>query len=151
MQSVVVIVIIMDYLNGFIWLRDTAALYPILRIVGTVMVVTAGVWAAFQQDARRLFGYVVIIENGFALVSIGLRSALAFKSLYYQFIPHMTALAVFALSLAVMMKELPDTEYKDLKGLLKAKTICGWRHARLALFAHGVAGFGFLPIADGTI
>jgi len=121
MQSVVVIVIIMDYLNGFIWLRDTAALYPILRIVGTVMVVTAGVWAAFQQDARRLFGYVVIIENGFALVSIGLRSALAFKSLYYQFIPHMTALAVFALSLAVMMKELPDTEYKDLKGLLKRK------------------------------
>jgi len=49
------------------------------------------------------------------------------------------------------MKELPDTEYKDLKGLLKRKPFAAGANARLALFAHGVAGFGFLPIADGTI
>ena len=121
MQSLGIVVIIIDYLNGFIWLRDSVALYSILRAVGTVMVVTGGVWAAFQQDARRLFGYIVIIENGIALVAISLQDGSALKSLYYSFIPHVLALAIFALSLSVMMKEYPDTQYETLKGVLKRK------------------------------
>lgn len=121
MQSLGIVVLIIDYLNGFIWLRDTAALYPILRSVGTVMVVTGGVWAAFQQDARRLFGYVVIVENGLALIAISLKSGAALRSLYFSFIPHLVALAIFALSLSIIMKEYPDTDYKTLKGLLKRK------------------------------
>ncbi len=121
MQSLGIVVIIIDYMNGFIWLRDTAALYPILRTVGVVMVVTGGVWAAFQQDARRLFGYVVIIENGLALVAVSMQNGAALSSLYYSFIPHLLALAIFALSLSVMMKDYPDTQYKSLKGALKSK------------------------------
>jgi len=87
MQSVVYIVIVIDYLNGFIWLRDTEALYPILRTVGAVMVATGGIWSAFQQDVRRLFGYIVIIVNGFALIGIGMHTASGLLTLYYKFLP----------------------------------------------------------------
>jgi formate hydrogenlyase subunit 3/multisubunit Na+/H+ antiporter MnhD subunit len=121
MQSVVYIVIVIDYLNGFIWLRDTEALYPILRTVGAVMVATGGIWAAFQQDVRRLFGYIVIIVNGFALIGIGMHTASGLLTLYYKFLPQMVAMGIFALSLSIMMRNDQDSEFSRFTGAFKQK------------------------------
>lgn len=145
MQSVVFIVIIIDYLNGFIWLRDNAALYPILRTIGTFVVATGGILAAFQQDVRRLFGYIVIMVNGFALAIIGLNTGAALSVLYYKFLPQVVALAIFALSLSIIMKEYPDTSFQNLKGALKKKPFTSGAMMIAILSLAGLPVFASFP------
>ena len=123
MQSVVFIVIVIDYLNGFIWLRDNTILYPILRTVGVIMVATGGIWSAFQQDVRRLYGYVVIMLNGFALISIGLKSSAGLLAVYDVFLPQIVALAIFALSLTILLKDSDVVEPEFIQGVFKRKPV----------------------------
>lgn len=145
MQSVVFIVIIIDYLNGFIWLKDNTALYPILRTIGTFVVAAGGILAAFQQDARRLFGYLVIMVNGFALIVIGLNTAGVLNALYYKFLPQVVGLAIFALSLSIILKEYPDTDFIYLKGALKKNPFAIGAMMISILSLGGLPGFASFP------
>ncbi len=140
-QPLVILILMVDYLNGFVWLRDTAVLYAVLRTVGTVMVVTGGIWAAFQLDLRKLFGYIIIIENGFALVSIGLKSDPALTLLYTSFIPRLAALAVLALALALIVQRGPELEYSQLKGYGRQYPVTT---AAILISAYSMLGFPIL-------
>ncbi|HQN45352.1 MAG TPA: hypothetical protein PLA25_14540, partial [Anaerolineaceae bacterium] len=64
----------LDFFNGFGWLRNSDLILTALRLVGVLMVVTGGIWAAFQEDLTRLFGYAIIVDLGAALLSISLHS-----------------------------------------------------------------------------
>lgn len=115
-QPIVILILMVDFLNGFVWLRDTANLYTVLQTVGTLMVVTGGIWAAFQHNLRRLVGYFVIIESGFALVTIGIRSGAAFNLLYSSFVPRLAAFAVLILAVSLANNQITSLDYSDLKG-----------------------------------
>lgn len=141
MQSVVFIVIVIDYLNGFIWLRDNTLLYPILRTVGTIMVATGGIWSAFQQDVRRIYGYVVIMLNGFALISIGLNSSAGLRSVYDMFLPQVIALAIFALSLTIMLKDSAAHETEFTRGAFKRTPVAA---SAMILSVFSLAGLPLL-------
>jgi formate hydrogenlyase subunit 3/multisubunit Na+/H+ antiporter MnhD subunit len=68
------ILILLNFLDGIVWLKNAAFLAPVIRIVGTVMVLSGGFGAAIQKDLRRIFGFAVIFESGFALLAIGLQT-----------------------------------------------------------------------------
>jgi NADH-quinone oxidoreductase subunit N len=80
------------------------------------MVVTGGIWAAFQKTLPRLFGYAVIMESGFALLSISLQSQVGFEVFAASLFPRMLALALWALATSVFEKQgiLPD--FDGIKG-----------------------------------
>jgi hypothetical protein len=67
------------------------------------MIVTAGVWTAFENDARRIFGYAVLLESGFSFVTISFQTALGVKTLFLSLIPRLVGLSVFGLALALML------------------------------------------------
>jgi NADH-quinone oxidoreductase subunit N len=113
------ILIMLNFINGLAWLKDAAFLNPVLRISGVLMVVTGGLWAAMQKDMRRVFGYIVIFESGFALICISLRNELGTQLLYYSLISRVLELALFALSLSIIYKKgiIPDLDH--LKGQIR--------------------------------
>lgn len=150
-QPVVILILMVDFLNGFVWLRDTAVLYTVLQTVGTVMVVMGGVWAAFLKDVRRLFGFAVIIENGFALVAVGLKSDSALRLLYSSFIPRLTALAVMALALSLAATRVQSLEYSTLKGFARKYPIISAAILVSAYSLMGLPTFASFPTRLGIM
>lgn len=62
----------LGFLDRFVWLRDSPAVYAGLRLVGALMVIVGGTWAAVERHMGRMLGHAAIIENGFALIAIGI-------------------------------------------------------------------------------
>ena len=62
---------LISILNTYSWLFENTDIHATIRFIGVIMVATGGGWAAFQRDLGRLLGYAVVIEVGYALLSIG--------------------------------------------------------------------------------
>lgn len=113
-----VLLLMLDFLDAFTWLRDYPYLLQILRYSGVLMVATGGLWAAFQKNIARLFGYGVIIENGFSLLSLSLLNQTGLQIFILSFIPRTLALALWAFALSVINKKYPS-DFQSNKGLLR--------------------------------
>jgi NADH-quinone oxidoreductase subunit N len=94
-----------DFLEGYAWLRSLPFLVPTLRAAGILMVFTGGAWAAFQDDLKRLFGYAVIIETGFGLIAISLLTKGGLDVFATSLLPRFLALAEWSLALSVLSKQ----------------------------------------------
>jgi formate hydrogenlyase subunit 3/multisubunit Na+/H+ antiporter MnhD subunit len=114
----VYLLIIIKYLNGLIWLKDAAFLSPTLQAVGAVMIVTGGIWAAIQTNLKRLFGFAVIIESGYALICISLQNQSGNELFYLSLFPHMLALGVMAYALTVLQRHDIKPDLANLSGML---------------------------------
>jgi formate hydrogenlyase subunit 3/multisubunit Na+/H+ antiporter MnhD subunit len=112
----VVLLLMLNFLDNYAWLRAYPLLPEGLQFCGALMVVTGGIWAAFQKTLPRLFGYAVIMESGFALLSISLQSQVGFEVFAASLFPRMLALALWALATSVFEKQgiLPD--FDGIKG-----------------------------------
>lgn len=133
---IVTMLIMVDFISGLVWLRESQYLQPTLSLIGTIMIVTSGIWASIEKDARRLLGYAVLLESGFALLAVSLQSEISVLTLYISFIPRIGALALMALCLSVFVNNgiIPDNE--NLSGMIRR-----YPFASIALF------FAFLSVA----
>lgn len=61
----------LGFIDRFVWLRDNPAVYDGLRLVGALMMLVGGVWAAVENDLGRMLGHATILETGIALVAVG--------------------------------------------------------------------------------
>ncbi len=69
---VVIIMLLLKYLNGFVWLREYEVTYQALRLFGLIMVITGALWAYFQKDFKRILSYLLITCAGEMLIAISL-------------------------------------------------------------------------------
>jgi formate hydrogenlyase subunit 3/multisubunit Na+/H+ antiporter MnhD subunit len=113
----VVLLLMLDFLNAFAWLRAYPLLPEVLQLVGSLMVITGGIWSAFQRDLSRLFGYAVIMESGFSLLALSLGNQAGLQVLAASFLPRMLALGLWALSLSIIGKQ-GAVDFNSLGGLL---------------------------------
>lgn len=67
----VILVFSLNFLDRYTFLRSLKNFEPALRFFGTWMIVFGGLWAAFQENLKRVFGFAVLVETGFALLAIG--------------------------------------------------------------------------------
>ena len=107
----------LNFLNNFGWLRASQELFSIMRSIGVLMIVTAGLWSAFQKDLARLFGYAVIVETGFSLLAISLGSHTGNELFTSMFLPRLFGLSLWALSLSIMLQQARSTRFEDVQGL----------------------------------
>ena len=94
--------LLLTFLDSYSWLRSYASLGTILSLTGALMVSTAGIWAAFQQNLRRLLGYAVIFEGGFSLLALSLQSQPGYEIFIAGLAPRIITLAIMALALGVL-------------------------------------------------
>ncbi len=116
---IVTMLIMLDFISGLVWLRESLYLQPVLKLIGIIMVASSGVWAAVEKDGRRLFGYAVLFESGFALIAVSLQSQVSVLTLFISFIPRMGALALMALSLSIFNSAGISLKLDDLQGMIR--------------------------------
>ena len=116
---IVTMLIMLDFISGLVWLRESQYLQPVLILVGTIMVGSTGIWAAIEKDGRRLLGYAVLLESGLAILAVGLQSQISVMTLFVSFLPRMAALALMALSLSIFVNNdiFPDLDH--LSGMIR--------------------------------
>ncbi len=114
----IVLMFMLNFFGSYPWLR----LYPLatqaLQLVGILMVVTGGIWAAFQTNLARLFSYAVIIENGFALLALSFNNQAGYEIFAASFLPRAVALALFAMALALLVEREGSRDFEETTGLL---------------------------------
>jgi NADH-quinone oxidoreductase subunit N len=121
----VILFLALVFLDNFSWLRSSPGLAEILRLVGTLMILTGGIWAAFQNDVRRMFGYGVILESGFALLELGLASSQGYQIFAISLAPRYIGLALFALALSVFNRAGVTTTHSGLAGRIRSFPLAG--------------------------
>ncbi len=73
------------FIENYSWLRTSPELRQGLQIAGTLMVVSGGIWSAFQKNLGRMFGYAIIVENGLSLIAMGTMTLNGFEILCQPF------------------------------------------------------------------
>lgn len=138
---IVSILILLNFLDGIVWLKNATFLAPVLKIVGTVMVLSGGIGAINQKDLRRLLGFAVIFETGFALLAVGLQTSIGTQTFYLSFIPRIIQLGLFSLVLAIFATEGIGNRFSEIKGQMRVNPIYS---IALLVAVFSIAGFPLL-------
>lgn len=135
-----VLLLALDFLNGFGWLRSSPQLYEVLLNVGVLMVVVGGLFAAVQQDLSRILGYAVIFQTGYALIAIGLNSLPGLMSFAGALLPGLLGIMVFVIALSALASHQVGFTYPEIRGLFRR-----YPFAAIGLLA-AYASIGGLPL-----
>jgi len=116
----IIILFAMSFLDRYTFLRTSPELTSALRMAGIIMVVSAGLWTAFQRHLGRLMGYAVIAETGFLLIALGLGTTNGIQIIFLQIIPRGLGLAIWALSLTVLQSHADPPRFSNIQGAARA-------------------------------
>lgn len=133
----------MGFLDRYSWLRTSEQLSQIMTLAGLLMVVTGGLWSAFQRHLSRQMAYAVIAETGFSLLAFSLASEKAVEIAFLLIIPRSLALLVWAMSLSRMKEQVEPLRFSAVQGLARTHPITA---AGLILAHFSIAG---LPLLAG--
>ena len=139
----VVLLLMLNFLDNYAWLRAYPLLPVGLQLCGALMVVTGGIWAAFQKRLPRLFGYAVIIESGFALLAISLQTQVGFEVFAASLFPRMLALALWALATSIFEEQGISPDFDGIRGQFRRYPLVS---SGLVLAYFSLAG---LPLLGG--
>jgi formate hydrogenlyase subunit 3/multisubunit Na+/H+ antiporter MnhD subunit len=108
--------LLLDFYNKYSWLRDEPIFGTSLQLLGIIMVVSGGIWTAFQSSLTRLLGYIVIVETGFALIAFSLNSQVGWHVYVAAFLPRIISVAVCSLAVSVLIKQQLIPSLDNFKG-----------------------------------
>jgi NADH:ubiquinone oxidoreductase subunit 2 (subunit N) len=133
----------MGFLDRYSWLRTSEQLTQIMSLSGLLMVVSGGLWSAFQRHLGRQMAYAVIAETGFSLLAFSLTPEKAVETVFLLIIPRSLALLVWAMALTRMKETVEPMRFSAVQGLARTYPITA---AGLVLAHFSVAG---LPLLAG--
>jgi NADH-quinone oxidoreductase subunit N len=131
----------MGFLDRYSWLRTSGQLSQIMSVGGLLMVVTGGLWSAFQRHLSRQMAYAVIAETGFSLLALSLSPEKAVDAVFLLVIPRSLALLVWAMSLSRMKEQVQPLRFSVVQGMARTHPITA---AGVVLAHFSVAGFPLL-------
>ncbi len=110
---VVGFLLLLKFLDGFVWLRDYALIYDSIRVFGLIMVVSGNVWAVFQTNLRKMLGYLAISSLGTMLLSASVNSNEGFVNGTFLILPRLAIFLLAAAAISFLEKEeTPLTIYQ---------------------------------------
>jgi formate hydrogenlyase subunit 3/multisubunit Na+/H+ antiporter MnhD subunit len=113
------------FLDRYSWLRSSPDAALALRSAGLLMIVTGGVWAAFQRHLGRILAYSAIAETGFSLLALSLDSRLGIPIVFLLIPARTLSLALWALALTVMKDQAETLTFRSLQGALRVAPFAG--------------------------
>ena len=129
------------FLDRYSWLRSSPQLIIALRSAGLLMVVTGGLWAAFQHHLGRIMAYGSIAETGFSLLALSLDSRLGIPILFLLIPARALGLAVWSLSLTVIKENVETMRFAKVQGMLRITPLAS---AGMVLAALSTSAFPLL-------
>jgi len=110
---VVVYLLLLKYLDGFVWLRDYALIFDSIRVFGLIMVVSGCIWAIFQTNLRKMISYLLICSLGTMLLSASVNSNEGFLNGALLIFPRLAIFLLAAVAISLLeKKESPLTIYQ---------------------------------------
>ncbi len=136
----------MSFLDRYAWLRTSPEILTGLRVIGLLMLVSGGLWAAFQRNVGRLMAFTAIAETGFILLAISLPASLNVDLVFLMLLPRGLGFAIWALSLSIFKTQDGTFRFSSMQGMARTYPIAS---AGLILATLSTAGFpllaGFAP------
>ncbi len=110
----------LSFIDRYSWLRDSDSLLTGIRFVGLLMMVSAGLWAAFQRHLGRIFAYAAVAETGISLLALSLPDRqMGLQVLFYLLVPRALAFGVWTLSITIFKKHVSDLKFTSLQGMAR--------------------------------
>ena len=131
----------MNFLDRYAWLRTSAQVMSALRVAGLLMVVSGGIWTAFQRHLGRMMAFAAVAETGFILLALSLDPTTGLPIVFLLLIPHGLGLAVWALSLSVLDSNTGSLRFSAVQGMARIYPLAT---TGLILSALSTAGFPLL-------
>jgi formate hydrogenlyase subunit 3/multisubunit Na+/H+ antiporter MnhD subunit len=129
------------FIDRYSWLRASPQLTTALQFTGTIMLVTGGLWAAFQRHIGRIMAYGSIAETGFCLLALSLDPKLGIPILFLLIPARALGLAVWSLSLTIIKQQEGSMRFGAVRGLLRSSPFAS---AGLVLATLSTGGFPLL-------
>jgi len=129
------------FIDRYSWLRSSPQLTTALQLSGLLMLVTGGLWSAFQNNIGRIMAYGSIAETGFSLLALSLDPKIGISILFLLFPARALGLAVWSLSLTILKEKSKSMRFSDVRGLLRTAPFAG---AGMVLAALSTSGFPLL-------
>jgi NADH-quinone oxidoreductase subunit N len=107
----------LKFMDIFSWIRDSDALVIILRTTGMIMIISGGIWAAFQTNLKRMLAYALIMETGYSLLSISISGIVGVRIFFGLMIPRMLALFLWSMALTILIGSRSTSQFSSVKGL----------------------------------
>ncbi len=138
-----ILIFFMDFLNNFSWLREQLLLLTVSQILGIVMIVMGGLFAAFQRELTRLIGYAVMVEIGFSLLAMSLNQIIGWQSYILILIPRIIGIAICTLAISIWKNKELNMDIDSFHGEFYKSTFT------MVGFLVGWFTFSGLPLLPG--
>jgi len=111
--NMVVLVLIIRYLDGFVWLRDDARIFTVLRFLGVLMVVTSAVLFLIEKNIFRTSAYIISFETGLSILSLSLNKLSGWDAFVFMFLPRILAIAFWSVLLSYIQQAEAQTSEEN--------------------------------------
>jgi formate hydrogenlyase subunit 3/multisubunit Na+/H+ antiporter MnhD subunit len=113
----------LGFLDSFVWIKEDPNTVLLLQLVGAVMVVTAGIWAAIEVNLSRLVGFAIILEIGFSLLAISLAIGshpVTYRMIFFAgLLPRGLSLGILALAMSSLVGKISSYNIENFRGMLR--------------------------------
>jgi NADH:ubiquinone oxidoreductase subunit 2 (subunit N) len=113
----------LNFFNRFTFLRASENLFEILRLFGVLMIAIGGSFTAIQNDLKRAFGFSILTETGFSLLSIGLAASGGLDWMLALFPARALGLLLWSYTMALIENHAGSTKLKALHGFAQSYPI----------------------------
>lgn len=111
----------MGFLDRYTWLRTSPAFTTAMQVSGILMVVSGGLWSAFQRHLGRIMAYAAVMETGYQLMALTVQPSLsAVEIIFLHIIPRGLSMAVWAFSLNIIVQKTGSLRFGAVQGLIRA-------------------------------
>lgn len=131
----------LNFLNRYAFLRNSAEIFTMIRMIGAVMIVFGGVWTAVQDHLKRAFGFSALVEMGFSLLAVGLSAEGGLNWMLMLFPVRALAFWLWGYTLARFEHHCGALEMRAVQGCARKSPILS---AGLLLAQMSVAGLPLL-------
>lgn len=137
----------LSFLDRFTFLRESRQLYEILRFIGIITLVTAGIWSMFQNHVARLMGYASLIATALSILAMSLPDATTAVGLVFLLIiPRALGLGVWSLALTSLQDRTASLSFGSAQGQARNLPFVSAAIVGSALSLAGVVPFIGFPI-----
>lgn len=115
--------LLVDFFNNYSWLRTDILINSVAQLAGVIMIVIAGLWSMYQKSILRLFGYLILVEIGFAILAFSSNSHLGWEVYFAALLPRILAIALCSLAISIWKARGVSMNLDSMKSIFYAQPI----------------------------
>jgi multicomponent Na+:H+ antiporter subunit D len=103
-------------LNEYQWMMEFFDVTGGILFAGTIMVISGGIFAAFETNLGRMLGYAIVMELGYVLLAISINETILTSG---WIIPRMFSYLIWGLGLAGLKTGSSDLSFGSIRGFAR--------------------------------